>query len=111
MELDEIHERDYLVWNDPKVVEWDKLQVAEEYLQSKGDETVPLRATSPEKSNPVLIFKHKKKGNLLEKKFLTTIQKLEGLTIHNWKWKHICKVQDELDQYFRKDEQPCAQDA
>jgi hypothetical protein len=58
-ELDEIHERDYLVRDDPKVLEWDKLQVAEEYLQTDGDGTVPLRVTSPDKSNPVLIFKHK----------------------------------------------------
>lgn len=58
-ELDEIFDRDYLVKGDPKVDEWDKLQVAEEYLQTNGGGTVPLRVTSPDKSNPALIFKHK----------------------------------------------------
>ena len=44
--LDEVNDRDYLVWGDEKVEAWDRLQVAEEYLQAGSDEMRPLRITS-----------------------------------------------------------------
>ena len=46
-EYSPITRRDYYIWTDERMIEWDKLEVAEEFLltYSEGNEAKPLRMT------------------------------------------------------------------
>ena len=55
-ELSPVTLRDYMILSDDRVIAWDKLEVAEEFLMGGGTETKPLRLTSVKEWNPIVLY-------------------------------------------------------
>ena len=79
-ELNDTTNRDFLIWDDEKTFAWDKLTVAEEFiLANEGEDNneKPLQMTPKDSWNPVVLFRTKDGGSLLEKNRLLKIKQIE----------------------------------
>ena len=77
--LNDNESRDFLIWDDPMVVAWDKLSVGEEYVTAKsGSGSVqPLRMTQDKSLNPVIFYSSENGGSLLDKSNLLKVKEIE----------------------------------
>jgi len=72
--------REFLVWDDPKTISWDKQVLAEEFLSAGGNDEKPLQLTSKPEWNPIFLLQSTEDGeSLLLKKNLLKIKNMEDM--------------------------------
>lgn len=77
-ELSEQGYRDYLIWDDQRVIDWDMLEEAKlDLLKSDTGEVKPERSEKMSRMKVVYLYKAKQGESLTEKKNLEEIQKVE----------------------------------
>jgi len=99
-DLNPASQREYLVWDDPRTVAWDKKLVAEEYiLTSAGSEgsLKPLRMTTVPQWNPMILYESNNGKSLLEKSNLLIIYNTEKDIKDLENWPNICKAKSISD--------------
>jgi len=87
--------RDYLIWDDDKTFAWDLQTVAEEFiLANEGEDSAekPLRLTSKQSWNPIVLFRTRDGGSLLDKDRLLKIREYEDLIKAFPGWSDICSA-------------------
>lgn len=70
-ELNEPGYRDYLIWDNERIIDWDMLEAAKvDLLKSDSDEAKPERSEKMERLAVVYLYKSKPGESLIEKKNL-----------------------------------------
>jgi hypothetical protein len=90
-------DRDFLIYDDPKVKDWDKMRVAEDYLLSASegsDNLKALRRTKVKKWSPIIVFFSKNGSNLLDKERLQDINEIQEFIKNIPEWKTLCYADD-----------------
>lgn len=86
-------ERDYLIWENDKVKDWDKMRVAEDFLLSgkgSGDKKSALRSQIVREWNAIIVYFNQNDNNLLQKEELQEIQKIENHIKNMEEWQYLC---------------------
>lgn len=88
------HNRDYLIWTDQKVIDYDKLVAGRETIQAaQAKDELPIRIQNTEGINPfILISSPNEKENLLEKKNLLKMLEMENKIKEMKDWPLFCKA-------------------
>ena len=98
-ELSDQLNRDFLILTDERVIAYDKMSVAEEYLLSGAGnkKDVAIRTTSFDEWNPCLLYQNKEDGDLLDKDNLLKIQEIENHVKGIENWENLCYAESEND--------------
>lgn len=93
-ELTEQNNRDFLVWDHQKVIDWDK-QVAgrEAILAAQGQDKKPIRIQNTRTWNPIILIKSPSESeSLLKKKYLLQMNEIEKKFMDLEDWPLFCKA-------------------
>lgn len=71
-------DRDFLVYDDPRTMDWDSSRAARLAISKADTEDKALRTQTLSKWNAVLIHSEKDLGNVINKESLLRIQKIEN---------------------------------
>lgn len=97
--------REYLIWNDPIVLDYTKWQAASQYAIDNAPFKVEYERSEP--GTPSYIMYTNLKGSqpygLLNKDTLLKIQKLEKMILDNPRFKDICLAETSLDKSCSKE--------
>ena len=87
-ELNEPGYRDYLIWDNQRIIDWDMLEAAKiDLLKSDDDKAKPERSEKMSRLKVVYLYKSKTGDSLIEKKNLEEIQKQEEYILDMPEWK------------------------
>ncbi len=94
--LEENHQRDFLIWDEEKTEDWDRMYVAEDYLLggSGTGEEKPLRLTQVSDWNPIMLFRARDGGNLISRDRLIKVREYEKKLYERDGWKDVCLAEN-----------------
>lgn len=98
-DLNPQNNREYLVWTDSMVVDWDKQNAAKEaLLKAQGDTQLPVRIQNTPWWNPVILFMGPtQKENLLQKEYLLQVKDFIDQIENMPDWPLFCKAKSTTD--------------
>ena len=88
------HDRDYMVWGDPYVTEWDKSVLVKRYNNDDEAEIIPLQSQAVAGWTSMLIYSPPSDSveNMWTKDVLMSIREFEKDTRAEEDWKSICLI-------------------
>ena len=97
-ELSDEHDRDYLVWDDKLVKEWDMLELGKERIQTNYAGGIqPLRTTTIDDWTTSITFECKNCTNILTADFIKEMYAIEQKVVTNSKYGTFCQATSSTD--------------